>query len=149
MFWKPWFQLFLCELSSSQSQSHVTTDGQSVNLSWCQAPIWGSRPYFYCCQTVAGLLMCGALSDERTGLPFTIAAGPRQRSHFWVRVPGLVTIFYCLRFETPPTWRARCRIYIPQEQGGPVIPPGTGFPFRRLLRFVGQCWRYSKPPLRR
>jgi hypothetical protein len=21
------------------------------------------------------------------------------------------------------------RIYIPQEQGGPVIPPGTGFPF--------------------
>jgi hypothetical protein len=22
----------------------------------------------------------------------------------------------------------------PQEQGGPVIPPGTGFPFRRLLR---------------
>jgi hypothetical protein len=24
------------------------------------------------------------------------------------------------------------RIYIPQEQGGPVIPPGTGFPLRRL-----------------
>jgi hypothetical protein len=28
------------------------------------------------------------------------------------------------------------RIYIPQEQGGPVIPPGTGFPFRRLLRLA-------------
>jgi hypothetical protein len=27
------------------------------------------------------------LSDERTGLPFTIAAGPRQRSYSWVRVP--------------------------------------------------------------
>jgi hypothetical protein len=26
------------------------------------------------------------------------------------------------------------RIYIPQEQGVPVITPGTGFPFRRLLR---------------
>jgi hypothetical protein len=26
--------------------------------------------------------------------------------------------------------------YIPQEQGGPVIPPGTGFPFRRLLRLA-------------
>jgi hypothetical protein len=25
------------------------------------------------------------------------------------------------------------RIYIPQEQGGSVIPPGTGFPFCRLL----------------
>jgi hypothetical protein len=29
------------------------------------------------------------------------------------------------------------RIYIPQEQGGPVIPPSTGFPFRRLLRLAG------------
>jgi hypothetical protein len=28
------------------------------------------------------------------------------------------------------------RIYIPQELGGPVIPPGTGFPLRHLLRFA-------------
>jgi hypothetical protein len=38
------------------------------------------------------------------------------------------------------------RIYIPQEQNGPVIPPGTGFPFRRLLRLAGLRWRYSNPP---
>jgi hypothetical protein len=37
------------------------------------------------------------------------------------------------------------RIYIPQEQGGPVIPPGTGFPFRRLLRIAALRWRYSNP----
>jgi hypothetical protein len=36
----------------------------------------------------------GVLSDNRTGLSFTIAAGHRQRSH------SRVTIFYCLRFET-------------------------------------------------
>jgi hypothetical protein len=71
----------------SQSQSYVTTDSQSASLSWWQAPIWGLRPNFYYCQTVAGLLMWGALPDERTGLPFTIAAGPRQRSHSWIRVP--------------------------------------------------------------
>jgi hypothetical protein len=35
------------------------------------------------------------------------------------------------------------RIYIPQ--GGPVIPPGTGFPFRRLLRLAGLRWRHSTP----
>jgi hypothetical protein len=29
----------------------------------------------------------GALSDERTGLSFIIAAGPRQASHSRVRVP--------------------------------------------------------------
>jgi hypothetical protein len=31
-------------------------------------------------------------------------------------------------------------------QGGPVIPPGNGFPFRRLLRLAGLRWRHSNPP---
>jgi hypothetical protein len=38
------------------------------------------------------------------------------------------------------------RIYIPQEQGSPVIPTGTGFHFRRLLRLAGLRWRYSTTP---
>jgi hypothetical protein len=58
--------------------------GQS---SWNKAPIWGLRPDFYYSQTVANLLIWGAFSDESMGLSFTIAAGPRQRSHSWVRVP--------------------------------------------------------------
>jgi hypothetical protein len=37
-------------------------------------------------------------------------------------------------------------IYIPQEQGGTVIPASTGFPFHRLLRLTGLWWRYSNPP---
>jgi hypothetical protein len=49
--------------------------------SWDKAPIWVLRPDFYYCQTIENLLMWGALSEERTGLSFTIAAGPRQRSH--------------------------------------------------------------------
>jgi hypothetical protein len=68
-----------------ESESYVTTDGQSASLSWNKASIWGLRPDFYCCQTVAGL-MWGTLSDERTGLSFTLAAGPRQRSYSRVRV---------------------------------------------------------------
>jgi hypothetical protein len=47
-----------------------------------------------------GLLMLGGLSDERTGLSFTIAAGPRQRSFLGPSPVGLADIFYCLRFET-------------------------------------------------
>jgi hypothetical protein len=70
----------------TESESYITTDGQSASLSWNKAPIWGSRPDFYHCQTVAGLLMWGAFSDERTGLSFTTAAGLRQRSHFRVGV---------------------------------------------------------------
>jgi hypothetical protein len=71
----------------SESESYVTTDGQSACLSWIKAPIWGLWPDFYYRQTVAILLIWGALSDERTGLSFTIAAGPRQRSHSLVWVP--------------------------------------------------------------
>jgi hypothetical protein len=65
----------------------VTTDGQSASLFWCQAPIWGLRPDFYYCHRLVGLLMWVALCDKRMGLPFTIAASPRQCSHSWVRVP--------------------------------------------------------------
>jgi hypothetical protein len=75
------------KLWEEQNQSYVTTDGQSTSLSWCQAPIWALRPDFYYCHTVAGLLMWDSLSDEKTGLSFTIAADPRQRSHSRVRIP--------------------------------------------------------------
>jgi hypothetical protein len=70
--------------SQSQSQSYVTTDGQPASLTWNKAPIWGLRPNLDYCLTVASLLICCALSDERTGLSFAIATGARQRSHFWV-----------------------------------------------------------------
>jgi hypothetical protein len=43
----------------SQSQSHVTTDDQPASLSWNKAPIWGLRPDFHYCQTIAGLLKWG------------------------------------------------------------------------------------------
>jgi hypothetical protein len=56
-----------------QSRSYVTTDDQSVSLSWNKAPIWGLRPDLYYCQIFlggGGLVGGGALSNERTGLSF-------------------------------------------------------------------------------
>jgi hypothetical protein len=126
-----------------RSQSYVTTDGQSASLFWWQIPISGPRPDFYYCQTVAGLLMWGALSDERTGLSFTIAAGPRQRSLSRVPVPWDSWPYFTVSDSRrlPQPGGPRPRIYIPQEQVG----PGTGFPFHRL-RLAGLRWRYSNPP---
>jgi hypothetical protein len=60
--------------------------------------------------------------------------------------------FYCLRFETSQPEGPDSRIYNPQEHGGPVISPGIGFPFHRLLRATLEvfepaftrdllCWR--------
>jgi hypothetical protein len=81
-------ELNLRMTTESESESYVTTDGQSASLSWNKAPIWGLRADLYYCLTVAGLLIWGALSDERTDLSFTIATGPRQRSYLRVRVPS-------------------------------------------------------------
>jgi hypothetical protein len=117
----------------SQSQSYVTTNRQSVSLSWCQAPILVPRPDFYYWQTVSGFLMWGAVSDERAGLSFTTAAGPRQRSHSRVRVLWDSWPYFTVSDSwLPKPGRPGPRIYIPQEQGGPVIPPGTGFPFHPM-----------------
>jgi hypothetical protein len=86
------------------------TDVQSASLSSKKASIWGLRPDFYYCQTVAGLLIWGALSDERTGLSFTIAAGLRQGNHSRVRVPWDSRLYFTvsdsrLPFSSPPTTR--------------------------------------------
>jgi hypothetical protein len=41
------------------------------------------------------------------------------------------------QIRVSPNLEASPRIYIPQEHGGLVIPSGTRFPFRRLLRSQG------------
>jgi hypothetical protein len=80
------------------------------------------------------------------GLSFTIAAGPRQCSPR-DRVPRDSWLYFTVsdsRLSTPGGIGPR--IYIPQEEGGPVISPGIGFPFHRLLRLSGLRWKYSIPP---
>jgi hypothetical protein len=83
------------------------------------------------------------------GLSFTIAAVPLQRSHSRVRVPRdsrPYKYFTVSDLRLPEPGGPSARIYIPQEQGGPIIPPGTGLPFRRLPRLAGRRWRYSNLP---
>jgi hypothetical protein len=105
------------ELDYSKSGCYGLTDGQSASLSFNKEPTWGLRPDFYYCQTVAGLLIWSAVSDERTGLSFTIAAGPRQRSHSPVRVPWDSRPYFTLShsrlpYSSPPmTRRATVKIF--------------------------------------
>jgi hypothetical protein len=68
--------------------------------------------------------MWSALSDERSGLWFTVAAGPRQRGLLGAKSRGtrdhiLLPILRLLQPGGP-------LYYFPQEQGSPVTNLGTG-----------------------
>jgi hypothetical protein len=108
------------KLWNVNSQSYVTTYSQLASLSWCQAPIWGPGPVFYYSQTIADLLIWGTISDENTGVSFTIVVGPCQCSHsrVWV-LRDSWPYFTVSDSGIPPTWRARS-LYL--------YPPGTGWP---------------------
>jgi hypothetical protein len=66
----------------------VTIDGQSLLVSCTH--LWPKTKLLLLLLllllTVVGLLTWGKISDERTGLSFTVAAGPRQRSNSRIRV---------------------------------------------------------------
>jgi hypothetical protein len=71
--------------------------------------------------------LCNILSNERMGLSFAIAAGPRQCSHSQVLVPwDSWPHFTVSDTRLPQPGGPGPRIYIPQEQGGPVIAPDNG-----------------------
>jgi hypothetical protein len=92
----------------SKSHCDWCSVGQSVNLG--VDPIWGSWPDIYYCLKVMVLFLCGALSDERTGLSFVYAAGPCQRSLSRVWVPWDSWSYFTLwnvrfPFSSPPMTR--------------------------------------------
>jgi hypothetical protein len=126
-----WFCMSACCLHNEQAQSkcYVTTDGQSASLSWCQEPTWGLRPDFYYCQRVAGLLMWGTLSDERRGLPFTIAAGSHQRSHSWVRVPWDSWSYFLSQIQDSHNLEGQVPIFISRRNRVGQLYPRDWVPF--------------------
>jgi hypothetical protein len=71
-----------------------------------------------CCTKFAVLYLWGALSDERRGLQFAVKSlnGPSRSEP--------ETILYCL-IRDSINLEGQFRIYIPQEQGSPVVPPDT------------------------
>jgi hypothetical protein len=113
------------------------------------APIpWDPRPaIFFSTGRLRAQFLCNILSDQRMSLLFIISVGPRQRSHSQVRVQrDSWPNFTVSNSRLPQPGGPGPRIYIPQEQDGPVVPPGTGFHFCRLLRLAGLRWRYWTPP---
>jgi hypothetical protein len=114
------FHWLLIKLSS-QSQSHIATDGQSVSKSWCRAPSGTHDQIFgYYCLTVTVLFL---------GAP-SLTGG---RVCFLYMLLGLSNAVF-LGSESLGT---RDRILLSQI---------SDFPFCRLLRLAGSQWRYLTPP---
>jgi hypothetical protein len=97
-----------------------------LQVSWCGAP------------SLTRGLVCNLLVQLLPGLARAVTLESKSRR--------TQTVFCCLIWDSPSLECQVPPIYIPQEQGGPVIPPGTGFPFCRLLRLAGLRWRYSNQP---
>jgi hypothetical protein len=113
--------------SQSASQTYFTTNGQTVCLG--VEPTLGlvTRYSYYLlyegfCLKVAVLSLSGALSDEKTDLQFAV------QSLKWSESRGAPNDTLLSHLRLPQPGGPRSRIYIPQEQGGPVIYPGTEFP---------------------
>jgi hypothetical protein len=129
----------------SQRQSYVTTDGESASQSWCKAPIWAPKNQIFV--SVRHLRVCSC------GRPLWREDGPVVYNCYWFSPAQsfsgpsparLMAMPYCFTLENPPTWRARSSyLYRPGTRW--PVPPGTGCPFRRLLRITGLWWRYSNP----
>jgi hypothetical protein len=100
---------FLHSLPYRTELTELYYDRRSVGQSVLeQSTHLGLTTRFLLLSDHCGFFIWGALSDERTGLSFT-----------------MYNVQYTIYFTVSELRPGPC-IYIPQKQGGPVIPPGNG-----------------------
>jgi hypothetical protein len=79
---------------------------------------------------LAVVVLCNIFSDERMGLSFTIATGPRQRRHSRVRDPRDSWPYFTVSDSRPsPTWRAKSPYLYPPGTRRPSYTPRHWVPF--------------------
>jgi hypothetical protein len=120
-------QLIKLTKSQSQGQIYFTTGGLRPKVCLGTKPL-GTHDQNFSFQ----LSPCGHSPPTRgrvRHLQLLLVLASRIRSP-----AGLMTIFYCLRFQTTPTWRARSPY---------LYPPGTGWPSytpRHWVSFSSQSY---------
>jgi hypothetical protein len=123
------------------SVSGATTKVKSLLWPTISRPIchgvrhpFGAQEHIFINERQLWICWWGTLYDERMGLPlYSCCWSLPAQSFLGPSCAGLQTICYCLKFETPPFWRAISPYLYPAGQCGPVIPPGTGFAFCHQL----------------
>jgi hypothetical protein len=128
------------QLTHGQSQSQdkiMLRRTVSLAQSWAQDQSFVTVTQLLICWCGTPFLTRGRIC--RLQLLLVLASSVRVTRDSW-------PYFTVSDLRLPQTGGSGPCIYVPQEQGGPVIPPGTGLPFRRLLRLAGQRWRFLNPP---
>jgi hypothetical protein len=102
-----------------------------ASLSCCLDPIWVPWPDFFYLSDDCGFLYMGhpLWREDGSVIYCTIASGPCQSSHLGSKSRRTHGHMLLSHLRLPEPGGPGPRIHIPHEQGGPVIPPGTGFLF--------------------
>jgi hypothetical protein len=89
-----------------------------------------------------------SISRENGSAVYNCCLSSPAQSFLGPSPAGLVIIFYCFRFETPPTCKARSPYLYHTGTGWLSCTLRHWVHFRRLLRLTKFRWRFSKPPPR-
>jgi hypothetical protein len=96
-------QPHLQQLSTNcQSESYVTTDGQSASVSWCQAPHLGLQTRIFLLSDSCGFVNVGRpLWRENRCVVYNWCWFSPAQSFSGPSPAVLITVIYFLRFKTP------------------------------------------------
>jgi hypothetical protein len=117
----------------SVGQSVLVSGSQPEPMTRFLFSVWQLRVFWCGAPSLTRGWVCNLIVQLLLGLARAVTLGSkshRTQSHLRLPQPG---------GPVP-------RIYIPQEQSVPVIPPGSGFPIHRLLLLAGLRLRYSISP---
>jgi hypothetical protein len=121
--WTP--NSFSSTINSSESELLYNLKFIANQFILATSPLRLMTRIFFLIQRFRWYSLCNILSDERMDLTFTIAAGPRQRSHSQILVLRDPWSYFTVSdSRLPQPGGPGPRIYIIQEQHGPVIHPG-------------------------
>jgi hypothetical protein len=94
-------ELILSPFTSAESESNITTECQSASLSWNKAPVRGLRPDVCYYQDGCGFVDVGrSLWRENGSVVYKCFSASPAQSCSDLSDLEVVTIFYCLRFDT-------------------------------------------------